>query len=97
MISITEQPCKCTCGWTGTVYDCEPDVDGDGSLGCPECEKVIEVVVPGPTISLKRRSLFGRILKLPHLWLKHYRILRRHDSRLESALLAAKLARLILQ
>lgn len=28
--------CAC-CGWEGTVYKCEPDVDGDGALGCPIC------------------------------------------------------------
>lgn len=42
--SITEQPCRCgRCGWTGTVWDCEGDVDGDGSLGCPECLAAVEV------------------------------------------------------
>lgn len=40
--SIGNVACICSCGWRGTVYDCEPDVDGDGSLGCPECLKVIE-------------------------------------------------------
>lgn len=29
------------CGWLGTVKDCEPDVDGDGSLGCPRCDSVV--------------------------------------------------------
>lgn len=24
------------CGWVGRVYDAEPDVDGDGNLGCPK-------------------------------------------------------------
>ncbi len=32
--ALMECPC---CGWEGTVYECEPDVDGDGSLGCPVC------------------------------------------------------------
>jgi len=31
----------CSCGWSGRVYDCEPDVDGDGSLGCPVCLLVV--------------------------------------------------------
>ncbi len=40
---ITEQTVECSCGWRGTVYDCEPDVDGDGSLGCAECSAVVKV------------------------------------------------------
>jgi hypothetical protein len=43
--SIGDQVCLCSnCGWMGTVYDCESDIDGDGSLGCPECETVIVVI-----------------------------------------------------
>lgn len=34
---------ECSCGWVGVVWDCEPDVDGDGSLGCPECFKVVKI------------------------------------------------------
>ena len=30
------------CGWGGVVDECEPDVDGDGSLGCPKCGTVVE-------------------------------------------------------
>ena len=30
------------CDWRGTVYDCEPDVGGDGSLRCPDCHTVVE-------------------------------------------------------
>lgn len=34
--SILDVPMVCdTCGSTCTVKDCEPDVDGEGSLGCP--------------------------------------------------------------
>lgn len=29
------------CGWCGVVRDCAPDVDGDGSLGCPDCLSVV--------------------------------------------------------
>lgn len=43
---ITDMPCACTCGWHGKVDECEPDVDGDGGLGCPECWSLIKVVVP---------------------------------------------------
>lgn len=29
-------PMRCRlCGHVARLYDCEPDVDGDGSLGCP--------------------------------------------------------------
>ncbi len=35
------------CGWEGTVDDCEPDVDGDGSLGCHACNAVVEVLLHG--------------------------------------------------
>ncbi len=41
---ITDVLCECSCGWRGIVYDCEPDVDGDGNLGCPRCLKIVEVV-----------------------------------------------------
>lgn len=40
--SITEVQMRCdNCEWTGTVWECEPDVDGDGSLGCPECLEIV--------------------------------------------------------
>jgi hypothetical protein len=43
---ITDQPAKCVkCGWIGTVWDCEGDVDRNGNLGCPECLEIIEVIV----------------------------------------------------
>jgi len=41
---ITDGAARCPCGWWGTIGDCEPDVDGDGNLGCPECFKVVETV-----------------------------------------------------
>lgn len=38
MPSITSVPCYCfLCDWAGVVWDCEPDTDGDGGLGCPCC------------------------------------------------------------
>jgi hypothetical protein len=46
-MKITEVPCKCECGWAGTVWDCEPDIDGDGSLGCPVCERVVDTRIEG--------------------------------------------------
>lgn len=40
--SITEMGMVCPkCDWTGTVYSAEPDVDGDGSLGCPKCLTIV--------------------------------------------------------
>jgi len=37
-VKISDAKVKCpACGWKGTVNDCEPDVDGDGSPGCPVC------------------------------------------------------------
>jgi len=37
-MSIVNVMMRCLkCGWIGAVLDCEPDVDGDGSLGCPKC------------------------------------------------------------
>jgi len=40
--SILSQGMVCACGWSGIVDNCIPDVDGDGSLGCPKCEKVVK-------------------------------------------------------
>lgn len=42
LTSITAQPCRCPCGWSGTVRDCEADVEGDRDLVCPECLRLIE-------------------------------------------------------
>lgn len=40
---IEDVRCICPkCTWVGTVYECEPDVDGDGSLGCPKCGAVVK-------------------------------------------------------
>ena len=44
MTSILDAPMQCPlCGWTGRVGDTEPDVDSDGSLGCPieECGGIV--------------------------------------------------------
>lgn len=49
MKSILEVPSHCPkCGWWGTVYDCEPDIDGDGGLGCPRCSAIIDIVTKSP-------------------------------------------------
>ncbi len=41
LLSIGSVPRRCICGWTGTVAACTPDVDGEGSLGCPQCGRVV--------------------------------------------------------
>ena len=39
---ITDVIMKCdSCGWIGPVSETEPDIDGDGSLGCPECGEIV--------------------------------------------------------
>ena len=38
------------CGWWGTVGEMEPDVDGEGSLGCPYCGSVIPVIAPNYSV-----------------------------------------------
>ena len=48
--SIFDVPCHCDkCGWGGTVDSCEPDVDGDGSLGCPDCLSVVTCEIANAT------------------------------------------------
>lgn len=49
--SILQAKVRCpNCGWVGTVDRCEPDIDGDGSLGCPACSAVvIDETQPGFT------------------------------------------------
>jgi hypothetical protein len=40
---VLNVPMRCPkCGWTWTLKDCEPDVDGDGGMGCPKCRAVAE-------------------------------------------------------
>lgn len=44
MKSILDVAMQCPqCGWKGLVRDAEPDVDGDGSPGCPvtECGGIV--------------------------------------------------------
>ncbi len=42
MKSILDVKLKCPkCGLEATVGDAEPDVDGEGSLGCPKCLSVM--------------------------------------------------------
>lgn len=43
-MKITDAPAMCAkCGWKGTVWECEPDIDGDGNLGCPDCNAIVYV------------------------------------------------------
>lgn len=38
--SILDVPMTCQkCGWTTRAGDCIPDVDGEGSLGCPRIRR----------------------------------------------------------
>jgi len=40
--SIFRQKLHCNkCGWRGFVFDAEPDIDGDGNLGCPKCGNLL--------------------------------------------------------
>ena len=55
MQRITDVAAVCICGWIGTVGDTEPDIDGDGSLGCPRCQRVIHVTSATP-ISRKQEA-----------------------------------------
>lgn len=40
--SITAYPVRCECGWLGSVAGAIPDIDGDGSLGCADCGRVLD-------------------------------------------------------
>ena len=43
-MKIIDVKTKCSkCKWKGTVKDCEPDIDNDGSLGCPVCSSIITI------------------------------------------------------
>ncbi len=47
--SILDVLMKCSrCGYCACVADCEPDCDGDGSLGCPvaDCGGVMQESLP---------------------------------------------------
>jgi len=47
--SIYNQRSTCImCGWWGKVGEMEPDVDGDGSLGCPICGATMPVGLSDP-------------------------------------------------
>jgi hypothetical protein len=38
------------CGWWGTVGEAEPDVDGDGSLVCPQCMSIVKFGAPNKVL-----------------------------------------------
>jgi hypothetical protein len=51
MQSIGDVKGSCSaCGWWGTVDEAEPDVDGDGSLGCPQCSSVVHFGAPNKVL-----------------------------------------------
>ena len=63
MRSIGEVATFChKCGWVGTVETCEPDVDGDGSLGCPECNSVVESLLTDEEKKMndEKKSITGK-------------------------------------
>lgn len=51
---ITDVSANCNCGWSGIVFDCTPDVNGEGDLGCPNCSSIINVIVPEQKTRLTR-------------------------------------------
>jgi hypothetical protein len=36
-MKITDARCRCGCGWSGTVGDCELDTNRDNPICCPNC------------------------------------------------------------
>ena len=47
MQTVTNIACGCPrCDWVGCVGDCYPDIDDDGSLGCPHCLAVVNIDTP---------------------------------------------------
>lgn len=54
MKSILDQVVSCiTCSWIGTVGECEPDINGEGDLGCPKCGTVV-ITLDEPTPAARR-------------------------------------------
>jgi hypothetical protein len=46
---IHDQLVECTenaCDWYGIVSDCLPDVDGQGTIGCPLCQAAVGEIHP---------------------------------------------------
>ena len=42
-MKITDVRMFCpVCQWQGQIINCEPDIDGDGSLGCPRCHNEVQ-------------------------------------------------------
>lgn len=57
MNSIMEFPVKCSlCDWHGTVAEAEPDIDGEGTLGCPDCLEQGERVPVRPDSASESRN-----------------------------------------
>lgn len=57
LTSIYDEVAKCNkCQWSGTVLDCEPDIDGDGGLGCPKCKSLIIVRAPEAAAALQSQA-----------------------------------------
>jgi hypothetical protein len=47
------------------------------------------------TVTVKKRSLIRRLRRLPWVWAQHYRFLRRKNGRIVSAVVAWRLAAII--
>lgn len=42
LVKIGDVPMTCPhCRWDGTIGDCVPNVDEEGSLGCPKCKRIV--------------------------------------------------------
>jgi len=47
------------------VWECEPDVDGEGSLGCPRCNAVVRSEVDGKKVrKVSPCSKWARTMRL---------------------------------
>lgn len=97
-MNIQDVQMKCSrCGWLGSVGRCEPDVDGDGNLGCPACKTVVtqlggpSFTVPGQGPTLRETvsfeaftAWFARVRRDEIRWSKkgsHWEWMRDHDKK----------------
>lgn len=53
--------------------------------------------MPEIKIQIKQRNLFSRIIRMPFVWMKHYSVLRCHNTRFASAYAATVLTRFMLK
>lgn len=44
-MKIDEVAVACSnCGWCGQIKDTEPDIDGEGNMGCPICLSIVKEI-----------------------------------------------------